>query len=48
MEVVDQLYSGYEERPEQPLIDEEGNTYLTRAFPDLDYIVKATILPEQR
>lgn len=48
MEVVDQLYSGYEERPEQPLIDEEGNTYLTRAFPDLDYIIKATILPEQR
>ena len=47
MEAVDQLYSGYEERPEQPLIDEEGNTYLTRAFPDLDYIVKATILPEQ-
>src|SRR5919198_3890213 len=25
LDVVDQLYSGYEERPEQPLIDEEGN-----------------------
>jgi peptidyl-prolyl cis-trans isomerase A (cyclophilin A) len=48
MEIVDQLYAGYEERPEQPLIDEEGNTYLTRAFPDLDYILKTTILPEQR
>jgi peptidyl-prolyl cis-trans isomerase A (cyclophilin A) len=48
MEVVDQLYSGYEERPEQPLIDEEGNAYLKREFPNLDYIQKATILPEQR
>jgi len=48
MDVVDQLYSGYEERPEQPLIDEQGNAYLTREFPNLDYIQKATILPEQR
>ena len=48
MDVVDQLYSGYEERPEQPLVDEQGNAYLTREFPNLDYIQKATILPEQR
>lgn len=45
MDVVDSLYAGYEERPEQPLIDEEGNTYLTREFPNLDYIKKAAILP---
>jgi peptidyl-prolyl cis-trans isomerase A (cyclophilin A) len=45
MDVADGLYSGYEERPEQPLIDEEGNAYLTRDFPNLDYIQKATILP---
>jgi len=44
MDVVDRLYSAYEERPEQPLIDEEGNTYLTREFPNLDYIQKAAIV----
>jgi cyclophilin family peptidyl-prolyl cis-trans isomerase len=45
MDVVDNLYSGYEERPEQPLIDEEGNAYLTREFPNLDYIKQAAIIP---
>ena len=45
MEVVDNLFAGYEERPEQPLIDQEGNAYLTREFPNLDYIKKATIAP---
>ena len=45
MEVVDSLFAGYEERPEQPLIDEEGNEYLTREFPNLDYVKKAAILP---
>ena len=45
IDVVDSLYGGYEERPEQPLIDEEGNAYLTREFPNLDYVKKAAILP---
>jgi peptidyl-prolyl cis-trans isomerase A (cyclophilin A) len=45
LEVVDNLYSAYEERPEQPQIDAEGNAYLTREFPNLDYVQKATILP---
>jgi peptidyl-prolyl cis-trans isomerase A (cyclophilin A) len=44
MDVVDRLYSAYEERPEQPLIDEEGNAYLTREFPSLDYIQKAALV----
>jgi peptidyl-prolyl cis-trans isomerase A (cyclophilin A) len=44
LEVVDRLYSGYEERPEQPLIDAEGNAYLTREFPNLDYVQKTEIL----
>ena len=44
MEVVDRLYAGYEEGPEQPLIDEQGNAYLTREFPNLDYIQKAAIV----
>jgi peptidyl-prolyl cis-trans isomerase A (cyclophilin A) len=45
IDVVDSLYGGYEERPDQPLIDEEGNAYLTREFPNLDYVKKAAILP---
>ena len=44
MDVVDRLYSEYEERPEQPLIDEEGNAYLKREFPNLDYIQKAALV----
>jgi peptidyl-prolyl cis-trans isomerase A (cyclophilin A) len=44
LDVVDRLYSEYEERPEQPLIDEEGNAYLTREFPNLDYIQKAALV----
>jgi len=44
MDVVDRLYSAYAERPEQPLIDEEGNAYLTREFPNLDYVQKAAII----
>jgi peptidyl-prolyl cis-trans isomerase A (cyclophilin A) len=45
LDVVDGLFAGYEERPEQPLIDEEGNAYLTREFPNLDYVKKAAIVP---
>jgi len=41
---VDRLYSEYEERPEQPLIDEDGNAYLKREFPNLDYIQKAVLV----
>ena len=44
MEVVDSLYAGYEERPEQGRIDAEGNAYLVREFPSLDYIKTAAII----
>ena len=44
MDVADGLFAGYEERPEQPLIDEEGNAYLTREFPNLDYVKTAVIV----
>ena len=44
MDVVDNLYSGYEERPDQGQIDAEGNTYLVREFPNLDYIKTAAII----
>jgi peptidyl-prolyl cis-trans isomerase A (cyclophilin A) len=49
MNVVDQLHSGYGEGaprgrgPDQGRIQREGNAYLTKDFPNLDYVRKATI-----
>jgi peptidyl-prolyl cis-trans isomerase A (cyclophilin A) len=51
MNVVDQLYSGYGDGaprglgPDQGRVKNEGNTYLTKDFPKLDFIRKATIEP---
>jgi cyclophilin family peptidyl-prolyl cis-trans isomerase len=53
MEVVDTLYSGYGEGapqgmgPEQGRSQSEGNAYLTKSFPSLDYTKKATIMPAE-
>ena len=43
MEVVDKINAEYRENPDQGRIQMEGNAYLTKAFPRLDYIRKATI-----
>lgn len=43
MNVVDKIYSGYGQNPNQGLIQSQGNAYLTKSFPKLDYIKKATI-----
>jgi peptidyl-prolyl cis-trans isomerase A (cyclophilin A) len=43
MDVVDKINPEYRESPEQGLISSQGNAYLTKAFPRLDYIKKATI-----
>ena len=43
MEVVEKLYAGYGENPNQDLITKRGNTYLQESFPNLDYINRATI-----
>lgn len=44
MEIIDQLFAGYGENPDQSLINLEGNAYLTRQFPNLDFIRSATIV----
>jgi len=49
MNVVDQLYSDYGEGapngrgPNQGRIQAEGNAYLTKEFPNMDFVRKATI-----
>jgi peptidyl-prolyl cis-trans isomerase A (cyclophilin A) len=51
MNIVDTLHSGYGEGapqgrgPDQGRIQMEGNAYLTKDFPNLDFIRKATIEP---
>jgi len=43
MSVVGDFYSGYGEEPQQNLIESEGNAYLQRDFPRLDYIKTARV-----
>ncbi len=38
MDVVDSLYAGYGEAPNQAMITKLGNSYLSKNFPNLDYI----------
>ena len=44
MDVVDKINAEYGEQPQQPRIESEGNAYLEKEFPRLDYIKKAVIL----
>ena len=44
LKVVDALYSGYGETPDQSSIGAEGNAYLTKDFPKLDYIKSAKVV----
>ncbi len=44
MDVVDKINSEYGENPHQGHIQGEGNVYLKKDFPNLDYIKSATIL----
>jgi peptidyl-prolyl cis-trans isomerase A (cyclophilin A) len=49
MDVVDKLYNGYGEGapsgkgPSQSQMHSEGNAYLEKQFPKLDYVKTATI-----
>ncbi|HEY3839200.1 MAG TPA: peptidylprolyl isomerase [Bryobacteraceae bacterium] len=45
MDVIDKLYSGYGEQPDQSRITKEGASYLKTQFPELDTITKAVIVP---
>jgi peptidyl-prolyl cis-trans isomerase A (cyclophilin A) len=47
LDVVDKIYPGYGERPDQQRITEEGKAYLDKNFPMLDSIKAAKILPAE-
>ena len=53
-DVVNKIFTGYGEGaprgkgPEQGRIQMEGNAYLTKEFPKMDYIKKATIEPAEK
>jgi len=44
MDVVQKLYSGYGERPDQGAITMEGKAYLDKNFPKIDRIKSATVI----
>jgi peptidyl-prolyl cis-trans isomerase A (cyclophilin A) len=44
MDVVDKIYSGYGEQPDQGQVQFRGNEYLEAKFPKLDSVKKATIV----
>ncbi len=46
--VVDSLYKGYPEVPSQDSISRQGNAYLARSYPKLDYIITARVIQEWR
>jgi len=44
LQAVGRIYPGYAERPDQALIAAQGNAYLEKQFPQLDYIKTARIV----
>lgn len=48
MDVVDAINAEYRELPNQGAIQEQGNKYLNKSFPKLDYIKKASIVKSEK
>jgi peptidyl-prolyl cis-trans isomerase A (cyclophilin A) len=49
MSVVDQIYSGYGESPDQRRAQSEGNRYFRGEFPKLDHVESArVVVPEEK
>jgi cyclophilin family peptidyl-prolyl cis-trans isomerase len=46
MDAIDNIYPGYGEAPNQNAIEQDGNAYLEKNFPHLDYIKTARIVSE--
>jgi peptidyl-prolyl cis-trans isomerase A (cyclophilin A) len=46
MDVVQRLYAGYAERPDQGAITTQGKAYLDKNFPNIDSIKSATIVTQ--
>ncbi|NRA96931.1 MAG: peptidylprolyl isomerase [Planctomycetes bacterium] len=46
MRVVNSLYTGYGQQPDQGKIGARGNEYLAESFPDLDYIQRARLVKQ--
>lgn len=44
MDIVDQIYAGYGEKPSQSNIEIEGNAYLDKHYPLLSYIANTKSL----
>ncbi len=48
MDIVDKFFAGYASSgPDQGKLQYEGNAYLEKEFPKLDYIKKASVMPEE-
>jgi peptidyl-prolyl cis-trans isomerase A (cyclophilin A) len=45
MDMVDKIYSGYGEQPQQDLITSQGDAYIAKNFPKIDKIKLARIVP---
>jgi len=45
LDVVKKINAEYGQKPNQLLIQEQGNEYLKKQFPALDYIKKASVVP---
>ena len=45
MDVVDKIYPGYGQNPDQGLITEQGDAYIAKNFPMIDKIKMAKVLP---